>query len=188
MLPIADPNLQMQAIEQLGQEFADLANSGIAPPILSKLFETIYPGIIRQVTNLPIDIRIERWIYRDHPGLHEAQRASLLTQLGENHQVLSPEIERHTPPTVYRASTAMNCAFARAIAQLYDEPALEAAYRGTAVWEIGTALFEGIDDVRDDAAGDCALVDRWAEHLSVRGWFRWVPVDSLPASGAVVTV
>jgi hypothetical protein len=146
----------------------------------------IYPGTIRQATNLPIDIRIERWIYREHPGLHEPQRSSLLAQLAENAKVLSSEIERHTPPTIYPASTAMNCAFAMAIAQLYGEPELEKPYRDAAAWEVGAELFQLIGEEPDDAAGDCSLVDRWAEMLGVRRWYRWATLDSLPPSQAVV--
>lgn len=178
----------MGAIEGLAVELADLANGGIAPRVLSEVFALIYAGMVRQIANVPIDLRIETWLYREHPALREVQRRSLLGQLREGVQALAPQIERVTPPTVFRASNAMNCAFARGLMRMYDDPTLAAPYRDTAFWEPGGALLALVDATRDDAEGDMAVVDRWAEILGVRGWYRWALLDSIPPSDPVAPI
>ncbi len=186
-LAVSDRVLQVGAIEQLGQELADMANAGMPPPALSRMFGLMYPGAVRQVTNVAIDIRIERWLHGQHTALREAQRASLTAQTRENAQVLDPQIARITPPTIYHASTAMGSAFARAVANLYDEPALAAPYRATDVWDLGGELLDTIAHARDDADGDVALVDRWAKRLGLRDWYRWEQLDTLPPTEAIVS-
>src|SRR5919198_610292 len=186
-LATSDRELQVAAIEQLGDELTRLANKGIPPEVLARMFETVYHGTVRQVTNVPIDLCIERWLYEDYPGLREAQRESLLSQLREAQQVLAPNIAQATPPTVFHASNAMNCAFARGVARLYDEPNLAEPYRDSPFWTIGGDLLTLLDRVRDDAQGDVEVVDRWAERLHVQGWYRWAALDSPPPAQTVVS-
>jgi len=186
-LTVSDRVLQVGAIEQLDQELADMVNAGMPPAALSRMFGLMCPGAVRQVTNVAIDIRIERWLHGQHPALREAQRASLTAQTRENAQVLDPQIARITPPTIYRASTAIGSAFARAVADLYGEPALAASYRATDVWDLGGELLDTVAHAHDDADGDVALVDRWAERLGLRDWYRWEQLDTLPPTEATVS-
>ena len=45
-----------------------------------------------------------------------------------------------------------------------------------------------VDEAPDDAEGDVAVVDRWAEILGVRGWYRWALLDSIPPSDPVAPI
>jgi hypothetical protein len=48
----------------------------------------------------------------------------------------------------------MNCAFARGVGWLYDEPTLAEPYRDSRFWTIGGDLLALLDRVPDDAQGD----------------------------------
>ena len=178
-LPANGREEQVGALEGLGEELAAMANAGVPLRTLSELFTRAFPGLVAQVTNIPIDLRIERWLHGGYPGLLGAQRASLLAQLGVNRGVLTPDVARITPPTIYRASCALNAAFARGVAELYGEPGLAAPYRDTPHWEVAGRLLAALGEQPDDAGGDVAAVDRWAELLGVRGWYHWARLDSL---------
>lgn len=179
MLPVNGREEQVGALEGLGEELAAMANAGVPLRALSDLFRLAFPGLVAQVTNIPIDLRIERWLRDGYPALRDAQRASLLAQLEVNRGVLKSDVARITPPTIYRASCALNCAFARGVAALYGRPELADPYRETPYWEVAGRLLAALDEQPDDAEGDVAAVDRWAELLGVRGWYRWARLYSL---------
>jgi len=187
MLPMGTMDAKVAAIHQLGDELTRLANEqGIKPEHLSKLFDMLYPGTIRQVTNFPIDIRIERWLFEDYPDLRDTQRRSLLAELEENRQVLAPGIASTTPRTILQASNAINCAFAIAVSRLYKDVSLAASYSSTAYWQTGHELLDLVQHHPDHADGDRALVDDWAEKLSVDTWYTWRVLGDLPAADAMV--
>jgi len=83
------------------------------------------------------------------------------------------------PPTIYAASCALGCAFARGVAGLLGEPALAAPYRDTPHWAAADPLLEVLGEIPDDAGGDVAATDRWAELLGMRGWYHWARLDGL---------
>src|SRR5439155_9350932 len=101
----------------------------------------------------------------------DAQPDSTPAQMQERRPAPAPNIAQATPPTVFHASNARNCAFARGVARLYDEPNLVEPSRDSQFWTIGGDLLTLLDRVRDDAQGDVEVVDRWAEILHVRGWY-----------------
>lgn len=110
---------RIAGIEQLGDELTHLANvEHVRREQLARLFEHLYPGIVRQVSNIPIDIRIEPWMYDRYPELRQSQRQCFWPNLGRTSRFSDAQIARTTPPTVYGASNVMNAAFAVAIAQL----------------------------------------------------------------------
>ena len=178
-LPVNGREEQVGALEQMGEELAGMANSGVPLPVLSDMFRRAFPGLVAQVTNVPIDLRIEQWMHDGYPDLLDAQRVSLLGQLEVNRGVLRPDVARITPPTIYRASCALNCAFARGVADMYGEPELAAPYRETPHWGVAGSMLAALGEMPNDAGGDVAAVDRWAGLLDVRGWYHWARLDSL---------
>jgi Flp pilus assembly protein TadD len=186
-LPFSTLDTKMGAIHQLGEELTKLANEEKLPPeYLAKSFELIYPGMVRQAANIPIDIRIERWLYERYPELRRVQRESLLSQLKEGVEATAERIRRTTPHTVFYGSSVMNCAFTIAVGELYGETELWEPYRGSPYWSEGMRLVRMIDAADDDAGGDVRLVDDWARALKVRDWYRWIKLVDAPAADAMV--
>ena len=147
------------------------------------MFRRAFPGLVAQVTNIPIDLRIEHWLRDGYPALLDAQRVSLLGQLEVNRGVLRSDVAQITPPTIYRASCALNCAFARGVAALYGEPELADPYRETPYWGLAGSLVAALGEMPNDAEGDVAAVDRWAGLLGVRGWYQLGPPRQSGAGG-----
>ena len=105
--------------------------------------------------------------------MREAQVAALVEQLVENQRVLRPEVATSTPKSVYRASAAINCAFAQSLALLLSEPSLCRAYPHQ-LRHLGGRLLGQISAQEDlGHTGDVATANRWAELLGLSGWFRW---------------
>ena len=144
------------------------------------LLRTWHDGIVRQVSSFPVDIRIEAWLYEHYPGMREAQVPALVEQLVENQMVLRPEVATSTPESVYRASAAINCAFAQSLALLLREPSLCRAYPHE-LSRLGGRLLGQISSQEDPShTGDVATANGWAELLGLSGWFRWTRVDDVP--------
>ncbi len=70
-----------------------------------------YESVVFQLTRMPPDIQIERWLYREYPGLREIQRRALMEQQAKAVSVLDRGIRRMTPRKVYDVSQVMNYAF-----------------------------------------------------------------------------
>ena len=62
-----------------------------------QLFNMWFNGIIQQITNIPEDMRIEKWIFDNYPDLRKSQVVSIDLQMKEAVQVLSKRIENISP-------------------------------------------------------------------------------------------
>lgn len=140
-----------------------------------------HEGIVRQVSTYPADIRIEEWMFDQFPEMRSAQRAALVQQLKENELVLVPRVESISSKTVYRASVAMNCAFAQFAAALLQEPSLCGPYPDQAREKARRLFWELHSERHSGNLGDIAVSKRWSRVLGLSGWFKWVGIDA--ASG-----
>ncbi len=140
-----------------------------------------YESVVFQLTRMPPDIGIERWIHRGYPGLREIQRTALMEQQARAAAVLSRGIRRMTPRKVYDVSQAMNYAFFRLM-----EPLTGVGL--TAPYERSLCVLEGDGlaglaerNARDDHEGDVELTRQWAESLRLSGWIEWRRLDEVEA-------
>lgn len=88
------------------------------------------------------------------------------------HQGLSKRIETLTPRTVYRASSAMNAAFAQFAAELVGREELVRPYRGTAFEGLGARLRQ-LNPSDRGHQGDREAADGWAAELGLTNWYGW---------------
>ncbi len=140
-----------------------------------------YESVVFQLTRMPPDIRIERWIHREYPGLREIQRRALMEQQAKAVTVLSRGIRRMTPRKVYDASQAMNYAFFRLMEPLTGVN-LTAPYERSLYVLQGEELADHADrNARDDHEGDVELTRQWAESLGLAGWIEWRRLDEVEA-------
>ena len=137
-----------------------------------------HEGIVRQVSTYPADVRIEEWIFEQFPEMRGTQRAALVRHLEENELVLVPRVESVSAKTVYRASVAMNCAFAQFAAALLREPSLFGPYTDQAREKARKLFWELHSERRPGHSGDVAVSNRWSEVLGLSGWFRWIRLDA----------
>lgn len=174
-LPISSEKTRKNAIEQVSQELADMENKRIPSNLIIELFDMMYLGLVRQVTSMPIDARIEKWVYKEFPRLRFDQEKSLRNQIIEAHQVLNKEIENLTPKSIYHANNAMNYAFAYLISSLYDDRKLVKPYLGSCFESDGKKLIEHLYNEEDKGyKGDRNIIDKWAKQLNIQNWFEWL--------------
>jgi len=68
-------------------------------------------GLVRQLTNYPPDIMIEKWIYDDYPELRSYQLQSLERQNQQALKGISRKVQMTTPTKIYDSSNIMNYVF-----------------------------------------------------------------------------
>jgi len=148
---------------------------------LSGFLPLWYESVVFQLTRMPPDIAIERWICCEYPGLRDIQRRALLEQQAKAAAVLSRDIRRMTPRKVYEVSQVMNVAFFKLM-----EPVtglrLTGPYDRSPYVLRGGELADLADRLeRDDHEGDVALIRLWAEALGLSGWIEWRRLDEVEA-------
>ena len=144
---------------------------------VGRLLTIWHEGLIAQVTSCPADLRIERWMYVEYPGLRDHQERSLARQLTEYAQVLSPEVRDITPPKIYRATTTMNAAFACYMSLLLENEGLTRPYHRMPGYAQGRAMARVSWTSKDRGyAGDMQTADRWATLFAIVDWFEWRPL------------
>lgn len=132
-------------------------------------------GMVSQVTNIPIDIRIERWLHDAYPGLRAAQRRRLQVQLAEYRLALAPQIKALSPWKVFRTANAINYAYAVEVGALIGQPEAAEAYTDQGIRGLGERLRNELGKgYVGDHRGDRAVADRWAQIMRVRDWYQWM--------------
>jgi len=101
--------------------------------------------LTNQLFNCPIDMVVEHNLRRKYPELRYSQLVSLRRQ---NEEVLKmctdPEIRKITPPFIFHASLALNCAYAVFIDHLFPGvPSCVEAFRTSEDLSTGRKLFGG---------------------------------------------
>lgn len=179
VVPYADARHQL-AMKQSVANDPTLQNIGLPPAQLDELMNIWHGGIVSQLTNQPVDIMIEKWLYRDHPGLRDLQIKSLRSQWNEALKGLADSVRRTTPAIIYESSNLMNYAFFRHLGLAFGENYLK-PYNNTPFVDRGKALAALLDTVPDDTfAGDLKKIAAWTDYLGLNGWFDWIDFEKIP--------
>jgi hypothetical protein len=139
----------------------------IPPHAVSTYARMITDGLGTQLRSMPIGVRVDRALYRDHAELHEQQKAAAERSMKENVGCLQPSIRASAPELIVQASAAMNAAFALTWSQLWGEDDHIVPYRLAGFLERGEELLDALDAIPESAAFDRELVVKWATLLSV---------------------
>lgn len=178
-VPASNIENRQIAINKLENELFKLSKD-IPIEKLSSLFEMLFNGIIKQLTNFPVDMRIEQWIFDNYPELRKAQKITIDKQIRENVQALSENIKKMAPVFVYDASNIMNYAFASfmepLIGKKYTNP-----YKRTKYPEVGAKLVEFLYETKDEGyKQDIEIINQWSNLLGLSDWFYWTDFENVP--------
>lgn len=173
-LPSVNRAHRRNIVYAIGNDIEKFHRIGLSPDHLSQLVTMWHGGIIRQLTNMPVDMRIERWLYEEHPGLREYQVPALIEQLRENFQVLSSQVKELTPRKVYEASNGLNAAYARYLSLMLAEDGHYSPYVGTPFERVGRELGDYQWMTTDlGYKGDVQAINRWSRYFGTIGWWEW---------------
>jgi len=179
LIPYSDQQTKLIALEQIENEIMALM-PGLSKDKIAHLFNLWCDGLIRQVTNLPPDIMIEKWIYNQFPSLRHLQLKSIKKQHSESIAGLTESVRRTTPKTVLFASNIMNYAFFR-ILGLHIGQNFVKAYSATSYLGKGKDLaFLTEKDYADSHEGDNLMINRWAAFVNISDWFKWRGFEDVP--------
>ena len=151
----------------------------LGPEAVKELLFIWHAGVVRQVTNYPVDLRIERWLFKEYPGMSDLHTEALIEQLREDQAVLAPEIEFFTPPPVYEASVIMNCAFARRVCEMLGDSSPRLPYPKRLARAANELLAILDREEEDNHRGDMRTVNRWARRLGIENWYTWIRLQEL---------
>jgi hypothetical protein len=140
-----------------------------------KMITPWYQGVIFQLTRMPPDIMIHKWLYNDWPELRPLLMLAIEAQRRQALSSLSPDVRKTTPACIYRAANVMNFVFFKCLEDHFHGDFI-GPYHGTIFILDGAPLARitaGHD--RDNHAGDRVLIDAWAAELELVNWYEWQP-------------
>ena len=146
---------------------------------LNQLIEMLFKGLVMQLTNQPVDLKIEEWIYNDYPELREFQRISFKSQLHEAIGGMNEKIRSITPSKVFEASHAMNYAYFNVLA-VKAEFELDSAYGDSEFEKKGKPLIEIMEKYENTFDGDLKRINGWAKVLNLSSWYEWKKFEDVP--------
>jgi hypothetical protein len=171
-MPVANYRTLMSYIMEMGDECHRFTRLFDAEKI-KRMTRLWYEGVVFQLTRMPPDIMIDKWLYDECPELRPIQLKSLTRQRQAAVQSLAGDTRKFTPDKIYRVSNIMNYAFFKV---LEDHFRLDwvAPYHGTIFIFDGSALASLTErEYSNNHAGDRAMIDAWAGRLDLTTWFEW---------------
>ncbi|MGI8550047.1 MAG: hypothetical protein ACR2PL_04485 [Dehalococcoidia bacterium] len=105
------------------------------------------------------------------PNLCSVHKRPLLCEVACNEPLFHPLVEGPTPPTIYRATMAMNSAQAWHVSELYGPPALMKPFVNHGLVQVGKELSHAVFEASDYGhRSDIAGSNNWASNLALLGW------------------
>jgi hypothetical protein len=174
------PECRARAARQLAAdgEFVPLLAQGMAPENVVDFLSDWHEALAIQVSNGPVDLRIEQWIFDRFPGLRKVQELSLTQEVHRGDEAFHPLARQLIPASIYWPTLAMNAAQAHHVTQLFERPELLTTYNIHRLTRLGEHLTRIVLDASDEGhRSDMAATNRWAGELKLTGWFEWQPFE-----------
>ena len=179
LVPYSNDQMKYNALKKIENEIQALTKI-LSEDQIAQIINLWYNGIIRQVTNLPPDIMIEKWIYDQFPKLRALQLKSLNKQLAEALSGLSETVSRMTPYTILYTSNVMNYAFFR-ILGLHIGQNFTRQFSSTIYIGKGKELASMTEkDYTNSHEGDNIMIEKWAAFVKISDWFKWNGFENVP--------
>jgi hypothetical protein len=158
----------------------------LTPEQAHSLRDKLYGGIMMQLKSTPVGLRVDDWLWREHPDLRDLQTVSCREQLTEGLAFLDPRVGETVPPRQLAVSVSMHVAVAGFWSRALDDPSLVEPYQAASGEAEGRALLALWDLRPNDPVDDRALVDAWADELGIGEWYEWrsFPTPGSPAPAA----
>lgn len=186
MLMASTPQTEKRFMYRFQNYFRQLLYAG-AQKNMEYTFDLLYGRILHQLQNIPADMRIERWIRENYPGLSEMQNAALQHQAQKRKENISdPVIRNEIHPEIHRVIAIMETAFIIYLGWLLKDKALEEPFGTSSSWMLARKLAQGVWESKDQGhIGDRATSDEWARILSLKKMYEWVDASTVKRKGKV---
>jgi len=178
-MPYCSQDIKAKAVPKLAADYAVMLLKGIPPEFLIDSFDDMYTAVVRQLVTLPCDARIDKWIFTSCKGLRNVQEKSLRRLIAECTNNLDPGIKHISPPSIYKASNAMNYAYGKFLNSFINVEPFLSLYRGTDYESVGNKLLEYLFEEDTGYSGDRKTVDAWANTLGMESWYDWKGLEEI---------
>jgi hypothetical protein len=145
-------------------------------------FELWSSGIINQLVNLPVDVRIERWIHLAYPPFRDIQNKSIAFDVKNCVENLSATVRQNTIESIFNKSNAMVYAYLRSISEITGENYSSAFQSYPDIKKTGRKLFAYLESEDGGFQQDIDTINAWAEILKINDWFTWIGFEDVPES------
>jgi len=180
LIPMTNQEIKGIALNEMQDEIMGLSKI-LSLENLAQIINLWFNGTVRQVTNLPPDIMIEKWLYDEYPEIRPYQFRSLQKQHQEALAGLKNEVKQITPSKILNASNIMNYAFFRIIG-FHMKNNFLTPYNQTVYVRKGKELAEYTEKncTINDYEGDLEMINYWARYLGLSNWFKWTGFEDVP--------
>ena len=174
---VTTPETRSNSALALKADLRRLEKKGYSNNQVAGLINELITGVNLFLFNCPIDMVIERRIWKDYPELRESQFCGLASIAHHSRKVtMDPKIRDFVPPTLLRINDVLNGVFALFVDELFEGATAYAdAYRKFPTFKDSEKLFvlwkEKSSDLTPGSEYD--LVDAFGEFLGIRDWYTW---------------
>lgn len=166
-VPLPEARAAARELVAAGMPLSDDEESALGP-----FSAAIADWALIQLRSLPVGMRIDQWIRATMPVLRSQQEAVISEVQQQNLEATTKAVGRLTVP---RHLAATNAAHALFVDQLLGKEWFAIPYRAMGLTDDGQRLLALLDEVPPEPVRDRQLVDRWADALGMRRWYRWAP-------------
>jgi hypothetical protein len=143
------------------------------PEQLMNLLMLWYESILYQLTKMPTDIRVEKWLHENYPDVIPMQLKSLAEQNEKAVATLTVDIRKTMPGRIYDACNIMNYVYFKVLGKAFDLDYV-ASYRFTLYFARGEELISQMEEIETDSQeGDVLMINTWAKYFHFADWFEW---------------
>ncbi len=149
--------------------------ASLAPDIADRMSKFYVDGLLRQLSSMPLEIRVARFLFEACPNLREAQTELTNAHLRQLSVVFAPRIRDQVPVDVFKLNVGMNAALALNWARLSGNRVALLPYESTGYLTAAQTLLDLLEPGSSvpTSADHIRSVDAWADHLSLRSLYRW---------------
>jgi len=180
LIPCISSKSSETAINEIANDI-DSMSKVMPKSKVEKLIEMLFKGLVMQLTNQPVDLKIEEWIYNGYPGLREFQKLSFQSQLQEALGGLNKDVKAITPPKIFEASHSMNYAYFNVLSKK-TEFDLHGSYEDFEFENKGRLLIGIMGKYENNFDGDLKRINDWANILNLSSWYEWKRFEDVPSN------
>jgi hypothetical protein len=141
------------------------------------LVEQLLSGFMIHLRSIPIAMRVDDWIFDNHPDLAVMQKNAIQPQLKENMGTFGEAFRSMVPPKILGSTMSINAAFAQFWADKWRQFELALPFKSGGFAANGEKLLKIWNEIPDSGTTDRALIDAWGAELNVTGWYDWMPYE-----------
>lgn len=178
LMPYSDSATTKKAISDIEKN----SKNEYPEEIKAKIYPMLINGIITQLTSIPEDIRIEKWIYNNYPEIKSFQKDALIKQCKDISATITEKTRALVPEILYKGSGVINYLYLKSLEDIIPSDTLKEMnnknFYQTAI-NIYNEVIK-IMDREDSLSNSIDISDHISSLLGFEGWYKWKDFEDIP--------